>query len=629
MSRPGAIARIFILCSLTLLALQALAQKSGKTTVMHPSGFAETQPLRELPIDLSIYASREMPEPRQTGAHPQGPWQPDLAVQQEALPNVGATLGVSFDGIGAQGFAPSDSNLAVGPNHVVETVNVRLAVYSKNGTLLSGPTNFGTFFAALGGNCAAGASDPIVLYDRAADRWLISDIGYTGSAPFLECIGISKTNDPTGAYFLYSYSFGSTLNDYPKIGVWPTASNSAYLATYNLFGAGNADLCGIDRTKLLAGNNTAAQLCQSISNESSYLPADNDGPTAPVDGTPGLYMTFSTGNPGTLHLRKLTLNFAAGTSSLSAATSISVPNFNPACFSSCVPQLGTSQLLDVLGDRPMYRFPIRHFADHDRAVLNHSVIVTGSQVGVRWYEIYDPAGAVTLNQSGTYGPDTTYRWMASIAEDQNADIGVGYSASSSAIHPAIRFTGRVPSDPAGTLETEASMIEGGGSQTSGLSRWGDYSALQVDPSDDCTFWYVQQYEKVNGSFNWATNVASFKFNSCGGVGNPGITFVPTALNFHSHLSGTKATKKVTVTNSGTATLNISNIVVTGTGFTLKTFTSKLVTPCKAGIALAPGASCVTKVTFSPASPGSYSGNLTFTDNAPASPQSVHLSGTGT
>lgn len=277
----------------------------------------------------------------------------------------------------------------------------------------------------------------------------------------------------------------------------------------------------------------------------------------------------------------------------------------------------------------MYRFPIRHFADHDRAVLNHSVIVTGSQVGVRWYEIYDPAGAVTLNQSGTYGPDTTYRWMASIAEDQNADIGVGYSASSSAIHPAIRFTGRVPSDPAGTLETEASMIEGGGSQTSGLSRWGDYSALQVDPSDDCTFWYVQQYEKVNGSFNWATNVASFKFNSCGGVGNPGITFVPTALNFHSHLSGTKATKKVTVTNSGTATLNISNIVVTGTGFTLKTFTSKLVTPCKAGIALAPGASCVTKVTFSPASPGSYSGNLTFTDNAPASPQSVHLSGTGT
>ena len=634
MSRPGAFARTFILCSLALLAVQAFAQNSGKTTVIHPSGFAVSQPLRELPVDLSLFATREMPEPRPT-FHSQnnaGPVGPDAVLQRQEVPQVGGTLGVSFDGIGAQGFAPSDSNLAVGPNHIVETVNVRLAVYSKSGTLLSGPTNFGTFFAALGGNCANGASDPIVLYDRAADRWLISDIGYTGSSPFLECIGISKTNDPTGAYFLYSYSFGTTLNDYPKIGVWATASNSAYLATYNLFpqfGSGSADLCGLDRTKMLAGNSGAAQLCQATPNtEFSYLPADMDGPTPPVDGTPGLFMTWQTSNPGQLFLRKLTLNFAAGTSSLSAAKAISVANFTEACFSSCVPQLGTPQTLDVLGDRPMYRFAVRHFPDHDRAVFNHSVL-NGSQVAVRWYELFDPAGTVTVNQQGTFAPDTTYRWMASIAEDQNGDIGLGYSASSSAIHPAIRFTGRVPSDPAGTLETETSMIEGGGSQTSGLSRWGDYSALQVDPSDDCTFWYVQQYEKVNGTFNWATNVASFKFNGCGGSGNPGISFVPTVLKFGKHLSGTKATKKVTVTNTGGATLNISNIAVTGTGFTLKTFHSQLVTPCVAGIALAPGASCVTKVAFSPTAPGSYSGTLTFTDNAPASPQSVPLSGTGT
>jgi hypothetical protein len=347
-----------------------------------------------------------------------------------------------------------------------------------------------------------------------------------------------------------------------------------------------------------------------------------DGPTAPTDGTPGVFISWQTTNQ--LYLRKLTMNFAAGTATLSAPTAISVASFVQAC-GGCVPQSGTSQTLDTLSDRVMYRFAVRHFADHDRAVVNHAVQTgTGSQVAVRWYELYDPAGAVTVNQQGTFAPDTTYRWMASMAEDKNGDIGVGYSASSSSIHPAIRFTGRVPSDASGTMETEASILEGTGSQNgNNLARWGDYTAMQVDPSDDCTFWYVDQYEKVTGSFNWNTNIGSFAFTSCGGGGGPAVTLVPTSLKWGKLLVGTSSTKTVTLTNSGTATLNISGITTSG-DFSLKT----VVKSCSTTKPVAPGGNCVIKVVFKPTQVGPRTGDLVITDNAPTSPQDVPLSGTG-
>ena len=628
MVRVGTVVRILILCGLALTTLAFAKTNKDKTIVTYPSAFAVSQPDADLPIDESLFATREVPEPRPVPHAAAAPGlQEDSVLQKENGPLVSATLGVDFDGIPAQNYAPSDSNLAVGPNHIVETVNVRLAVYNKSGTLLSGPTNFTTFFAPLGGNCAGGASDPIVNYDRLADRWVISDIGYTGSAPFMECVGVSKTNDPTGAYFLYGYSFGSNLNDYPKLSVWPTASNAAYLATYNIFGGlgfMGADLCGFDRTKMLVGTPSAAQLCKMTpKTEGGYLPSDMDGPTAPTDGTPGVFISWQNTNPGQLYLRKLTLNFAGGTATLSAPKTISVANFVQAC-GSCVPQTGTTQTLDTLSDRVMYRFAVRHFADHDRAVVNHAVQTgTGSQVAVRWYELYDPAGAVTVNQQGTFAPDTTYRWMASIAEDKNGDIGVGYSASSSSIHPGIRFTGRVPTDASGTMESEASILVGTGSQSgNNLARWGDYTAMQVDPSDDCTFWYVDQYEKVTGSFNWNTNIGSFAFTGCGGGGGPAVTLSPTSLVFSKTVVGTTATaKSVTVANTGSSTLNISSIVISG-DFAPATSTK----PC--GSTLAAGANCIIKVTFTPTQLGARTGNITITDNASNSPQTVPLSGTG-
>ncbi|MFZ1131069.1 MAG: choice-of-anchor D domain-containing protein [Terriglobales bacterium] len=554
-----------ILGGMAMAALAFAKTDKSTTIVTYPSGFAVSQPVSDLPLDTSIYPSREMPEPRpgplRTKAI-EGPWQQeDPVLQKEVLPPVSASQGVDFNGIPSPGYAPSDSNMAVGLNYIVETVNVQFAVYSKSGATIAGPINIQSLFSPLGGDCGTGTyGDPVVLYDRHADRWLLSDIGKGVTKS--ECIAVSQTNNPAGAYYLYGYSFGASLNDYPKLSVWPTTSNSAYLATYNIFGPSNflgADLCGLDRTKMLVGDPTAAQLCKlTPNNEFSYLPSDNDGPTPPTDGTPGLYISWQNNSPGELYLRTLTLNFAAASATLSSPTTINVASDTRACGNggTCVPQAGTTETLDTLGDRMMYRFAIRHFADHDRAVFSHAV-GNGNQVAVRWYELYDPAGNVTLSQQGTFAPDSDFRWMSSVAEDQSGDIGLGYSASSDIIHPGIRFTGRVPSDPLGTMETETSILVGAGSQTTGLSRWGDYTAMVVDPSDDCTFWYVDQYENVSGTFNWQTNIGSFIFTGCA-PGSPNFTLAPSP-NSVTVTQGTSGSSTITVspTNGFTGSVNLS------------------------------------------------------------------------
>ncbi len=637
--------RTVILCglALTTLAWAETGKNQGAVThpsVTYPSGFAVSERVSELPVDLLFQSTREMPEPRPSPLVKRavrGPWQLDPALQTEVLPEVGVNQGVNFDGIGSNGWIPSDSNLAVGPNDIAATVNTYLAVYSKTGTLLSGPTNIPTLFAPIGGLCTTYIVDPIVLYDRPADRWVVAGIGDNYAGSYGECVAVSTTNDPTGSYALYFYSFGGNLNDYDKLGVWATASNSAYLATYNIFDGGEsfagADLCGFDRTAMLAGSSTAAMLCQMTpSDEGSYLPSDMDGPTTPVDKTPGLFLTWQNSNPGELYLRKLTLNFATGKAKLSAPTTISVANDNLSCgvgFGTCVPQPGTTQKLDTLGDRLMYRFAIRHFADHDRAVVSHAV-ENGSQVAARWYELYDPAGKVTLNQQGTFAPDSTYRWMSSLAEDQNEDIALGYSASSTSVYPAIRFTGRVPGDALGTMETEASIMEGAGSQDNGTyaNRWGDYTAMQVDPSDDCTFWYVDEYLQAFGYYNWSTHIGSFVFNGCG-VGQAGVTLTPTSLKWGKVAVGTtSAAKKVKVTNSGNATLSITTIAASGDFALAPVKATKKVIPCVNGGNVAAGATCEIAVTFTPTQSGALTGAVTFTDSAPSSPQQLPLSGTG-
>jgi len=210
----------------------------------------------------------------------------------------------------------------------------------------------------------------------------------------------------------------------------------------------------------------------------------------------------------------------------------------------------------------MFRLAYRNFADHEALVVNHS-ITSGSSTGVRWYEIRVANGTPSIFQQGTYAPDTAFRWMGSIAMDQTGNMGLGFSVSSSALHPEIHYTGRLVSDAAGTMtQGEGTILNGAGSQTANLSRWGDYSMMAVDPSDDCTFWYTTEYIPANGTFNWKTRIGSFKFPNCGAVAanDFSISASPASLTLAQNASGSSTISTAVV--SGTAeTVNLS---VTGT-----------------------------------------------------------------
>jgi hypothetical protein len=508
-------------CLAIAWSLATAASAQPVLTINHPSAFAVSQAARDMPDDDNMGPPTNHPH-HQLPSRDDGRSGDDSALQKDKGDDVKAQKNPLFPGLGANGSAPPDPNIAVGPNHIVQTVNTRYAVFNHAGTQLIAPKSLSAIWAALGGACATqNGGDPIIQYDRLADRWVVTQIGSL-AAPFLECVAVSVTNDPTGAFFLYSFPFGNNLNDYGKLGVWPTATNGAYLGTYNLFAGGatfvGAQLCAYDRTALLAGAANPAAVCFTINNDGGYLPSDLDGATPPLDGTPGYFLNFETA--ASLRMFKLSPNFA--NPALSQITQVSpdvaVSPFSQACGGgTCIPQSGTTTQLDSLGDRLMYRLAFRMFSNHESLVVNHSV-ATGTTVGVRWYELQapvSPTASFTLFQQGTFAPDLTFRWMASAAMDQAGDIALGYSASSSTIHPAIRFTGRTPNDPAGTMGTESSLLEGPGSQTAGLTRWGDYTALRIDPLDDCTFWYVNEFLPANGSFNWSTFIGSFRFAGCG------------------------------------------------------------------------------------------------------------------
>ncbi len=454
------------------------------------------------------------------------------------------TVGLNFDGVGSPdgvantpcNCAPSDANLSVGSTQVVQWVNTDIAVFNKaTGALTPGfPKPGNAVFANLtAGNCSANNDgDPIVKYDQQAGRWVLTQFSVTGGPPFFQCIAVSTSADATGTYNTYAFSFGNNFPDYPKLGVWP----DAYYMSFNMFLRARkfvgADACAFDRLAMIAGAATATAVCfQQSSSVASLLPSDLDGASgalgstlAPPAGSPDFYLNFGT---NTLHLFKFHVNFATPSlSTFSAPTSLATAAFSEACAGgTCIPQLGTANQLDSLGDRLMYRLAYRNFSDHESLVVTHSVAGSGT-AAPRWYELRTGAlsngttcsavgsGSFCINQQSSYAPDAAYRWMGSIAMDKVGDLAIGYSASSGSISPAIRFTGRVPTDPLNQLRPEGPILNGAGSQTGALHRWGDYTSMAVDPGDDCTFWYTDQYLKANGSFNWSTRIASLKFAGC-------------------------------------------------------------------------------------------------------------------
>ena len=496
----------------------AAAGSSGPPEVSAALQHDLSAALRDMPGAARPFPARDRPLrllQRGVASH-----QNDPVVQSTTGATVAATSGLNFAGVGNgdYGFvpnaAPPDTNGAVGATQYVQWVNESFAVFDKTtGALLLGPVAGNTLWSGFGGGCQTNNDgDPVVQYDKAANRWVMTQFSVT-TTPFLQCVAVSQTSDATGAWYRYAFT-QPNFNDYPKVGVWP----DGYYVSYNMFN-GNTFVggraCAMDRSKMLTGA-AATQVCFQLSSAfGGLLPSDLDGATPPPAGAPNPFVAFGN-NSASLDIWKFHVDFATPANSTFAQTNIPAPAFNVACSGggTCIPQQGTNNQLDSLADRLMHRLAYRNFGDHESLVVNHSV-TAGSSVGIRWYEIRNPNGAAYVFQAGTYAPDANYRWMGSIAMDKVGNIALGYSVSGTSLFPSIRYTGRLPGDAAGQLTAgESSIVTGGGAQTGNLHRWGDYSALTIDPSDDCTFFYTTEYLKASGSFNWSTRIASFKFPSC-------------------------------------------------------------------------------------------------------------------
>ena len=432
--------------------------------------------------------------------------------------------GIDFPGVNCD-CAPPDTNGAVGATQYVQIVNTGLEVFDKStGTSVLGPISIESLWNGLGGVCQNnGEGDPVVLYDKLAGRWVASQFAGTAQ-PTHECVAVSTTSDATGTWNRYDFdlgsAFGNNFYDYPKLGTWP----DAYYMSTNVFNASGTAFLGpqpfaMDRTAMLAGNPaTIVSTGKLTPTDDQLMPADFDGSILPPSGAPNPFTEIGT-NP-TWKLWRFHADFTNPANTTFTLGGTLTPNaFNVVCGGSagnCVPQAGVPDTLDTLGDRSMFRNDYRRFADGHEALVGNMTVDSNGVAGIRWWEINNAtSGTPGFAQQSTYQPDNTYRWMGSAAMDASGDIALGFSASSSSINPQIRYAGRLATDPPNTLgQGETSLFNGTGSQTDTVSRWGDYSDLTVDPSDDCTFWYTNEYYQTTSSFNWRTRIGSFKFPNC-------------------------------------------------------------------------------------------------------------------
>lgn len=553
----------FVVSSLALLVLASVAGLNAPagaatgSTRSHDAGFVAnavhhdvSPPLRD--ITPSTTKGKAHPALR-VRSKPESPVPAKDTSGTSQRPTIPSPI-ANFDGISANGSAPPDTSAAAGLTQVAEVVNTRFAVYNKTGGVLYGPVNTNTIWSGFGGGCQTNNDgDAQVQWDPLAQRWLVSQFSVS-TTPFLMCLAVSTTTNATGTYFRYSFSY-TNFPDYPKVGIWP----DAYYAAINMFNAAGTQalgtmICAYDRAKMLTGA-AATQQCKSpyTSGEHTLAPATLQGTTAPPAGSPHYEVGLGEG-ANSLQYWKFHVDWVTpGNSTLTGPTVLPVTAFSKACSGggTCIPQAGTTNRLDSLGDRVMTSMNYRNYGDHEALVVSHS-ITAGSSVGKRWYELRVGAGnTLSVFQQGTVAPDSAYRWMGSIGQDKSGDFALGYSVSSSSLRPGIRYTGRLAADPLGTMpQGEATVITGAGSQTGGLSRWGDYSAMTIDPADDCTFWYASEYIPSNGSFNWRTRLASFKFTQCGGTqtNDFSISANPSSL---------------TVTQGNSANSTISTVITSG------------------------------------------------------------------
>jgi len=465
----------------------------------------------------------EMIEPKRNLGLTVGVPGEDTVVQDIYLPTVHTTQLLNIEGTREdQGNAQvPDTNGSVGATQFVEITNFDYEVFDKaTGKVILQPTNTNTIFTGFGGACeGTNPGDPVVVWDKLAQRWLVTYFNYTTNLTL--CIAVSTTSDSTGSYNRYSYSFGNTLPDYPKYAVWP----DAYYASVNAFGSGAAEPCAFDRNAMLAGKSKAAMICFTPNNNNfSFLPSDLDGATLPPSGAPNHYVELGN-STNSLNEYDFHVDFAhPKNSTFTVPHSISVPSYALACGGGdCIPQPSPGEQVESLGDRLLFRLAYRNFGDHESMVVAHSVTPgKGSTAAsaMRWYELRStPAGGnFSLHQAGTFQNKYTSLWMGAVAMDKQGNIAMGMSASSNTVKPSVWYTGRMATDPLGKMEAPIVAVKGTAVEIGDSQRWGDYSSMSVDPTDDCTFWYSQMYyNKRHGgtaSVDWSTRMVVFKFDAC-------------------------------------------------------------------------------------------------------------------
>jgi hypothetical protein len=533
---------MLLVCSLGLFAKD---NSSPAPVVRGVVSFGVSAPVRELaklpaPPQYAFHSSR-LVRTKQRG--PAGTVV-DAVEQSTAASGSNFSINVSVPGVGL-GFSKfsavtsyPDTNIAVGDNQIVQSVNLAFAVFDKTGTALTSAMATNSLWAGIGGACYTNNNgDAIAEWDVAAHRWVLAQNVLTGP-PYYACVAVSTSADATGTYYLYQFSLGNGYPDSPKWGIWSNAyyqsqDNFGNLSTYI-----GAEPCAYNRTKMLAGDNSAEQICFQLSdNDFALKPADIDsavGPPANEDE-----FLFSLWDSSDFSLYSIHVDFATLQGSITGNNGSQlfvVPAFNPACngeyYGTCVPQLGVPDQLLVLGDRLLYRLVY----DNDMPLANvlatppfpapaqhwfvvHDVTASGGNQAERWYEFIakqkaTPVTNISLLQSGTFAPDSTVnRWMGSIARDKKNDIMMGYSESNATMYPSIAITGRLLSDTKGTMENELVVENGLGSHT-GDSLWGEYTTMRLDPSDGCTLWYTNQYYTATGLLNWSTRINSATFAGC-------------------------------------------------------------------------------------------------------------------
>jgi len=552
MALPRLLSAALGAASLSLLGTAGAVTPDKNPTVVHAVRHDVSAPMRDIVRNMPPQAPMGTEEEpylipnilfKPSGIAGRKPYLPSIQSAPIGVP--APSVDLSFEAISSTtsqcGCLPPDTNGDVSDQHYIQWVNSRWAVYDKtDGSQVQAPTDGNSFFVGFGGKCeTTNSGDPIALWDPRAQRWIMSQ--FVTTSPFAQCVAVSTTSDPLGTYNRYQFNWPN-FGDYPKMAVWTDGGGQdAYLLTTHEFQGTafqGAAFIAMDRDAMVAGAPTPAMVRfpgnDAYGVEPINLVGTLDAPTNACGG-----FTHFDANTSEYLFWDICLDWATpGNSTISASpTRIQGAPFVP--YFDEVPQQGSSAGLDPFGTHIMYRANARAFGPDAPTrislVVNHVVQGDVQQGGVNWLHFnLDDHGQTftqptpldkTLLQEGVYAPDPENRWMGGIAIDGSGNIGVGFSKSSADMHPQIMISGRTSEDPPGTLEDEQNCTDGigNGSQTSTSNRWGDYSSMSVDPVDQCTFYYTNEYYPTTSGASWHTRVCSFKFPNCG---QPDFALVP-------------------------------------------------------------------------------------------------------